>query len=180
MSVTIEAANNLKDYLPLIGVVIGGSLAVIGGFASSILVEWYRNASDSKKLAFAFKGELQALSSITKKRGYIEYLKLLISQMEATGQPVCMQLHSRREYFNVFNANVSNIGVLKNPLPEMIAIFYVQANSIMEDFQTYREDVSNDFTVEFLIASKKELVSIMEDTFSLADEIVIKIDELYS
>ena len=109
MSVTITATNNLKDYLPLIGVVIGGSLAVIGGFASSIFVEWYRNASESKKLAFAFKGELQALSSITKKRGYIEYLKLLISQMEATGQPMRMQLHSRREYFNVFNANVSNM-----------------------------------------------------------------------
>jgi hypothetical protein len=180
MSTTADTAITLKDYMPLIGVVVGGVLAIVGGFASNLFVEWRRSVAESKKLALAFKGELSALSLIAIKRGYVENIKAIIESMEETNQPLFVQIHVRREYFNVFNSNVSKIGALKNPLPEMIARFYVQANSILEDLQSYCDGTWANTSIESLIASKKELVSLMEDTFALADEIVEKIEKMYS
>lgn len=141
----------LKDYLPLLGVIVGGVLAVVGGFASTIFVEWRRNNTESRQLAFAFRGELQALSTIANKRGYVEHIQSLIKTMQQTKQPVFARVHVRRDYFNVFNSNVNKIGMLKNPLPELIARFYVQANSILEDLQSYREGAWSKEDVEALI-----------------------------
>jgi hypothetical protein len=176
---TQNTAIALKDYLPLIGVVVGGVLALVGGFASNLFIETRRNADESKKLAFAFKGELLALSYIVKKRGYVVSLKLMIETMEKTNQPLIVHIKVSREYFNVFNANVNKIGSLKNPLPELIARFYVQANAVLEDLESLRNGDWSNSSVEALIGGKKELVSLMEETFSLADEIVVKIEEVY-
>lgn len=180
LGIQMNTTITLKDYLPIIGVVVGGILAIVGGFASNLFIEWRRDASESKKLAYAFKGELQALSGIAKRRGYVKYIKEIIKFIEKTNQPVFVDIHVRREYFNVFNSNVNKIGYLKNPLPEMIARFYVQANSILEDLQSYREGTYSREDLQSIIASKNELVSLMEETFLLADEIVEKIETIYS
>lgn len=180
MTTIVDTGVTLKDFVPIISVMVGGVLAIGGGFASNLLIELRKNNNESKQLAYAFKGELQALSSIAKKRGYVKYIKEIISLMEIKNEPIFVHIHVRREYFNVFNSNVSKIGSLKHPLPEMIATFYVQANSVLEDLQNYREGVWANASVESLIGSKKELVSLMEDTFSLADEIAEKIENIYS
>lgn len=131
-----EPIMTMQDYLPLAGVIIGGFLAILGGLASNIAIEWYRDKTESKRLALAFKGELAALSNIVRKRGYIEIINSMISTMERTGKPEIFYVRVRREYFNVFNTNVGRIGTLKNPLPELVAKFYVQANSVLEDIQS--------------------------------------------
>ena len=69
---------------------------------------------------------------------------------------------------------------MKNPLPEMIARYYVQANSVLEDLQSYRDGTWANESFEFFITSYKELVLLIEDTFILADEIVDKIEKMYS
>jgi hypothetical protein len=180
MSAAEETTMTLNNFLPLIGVVVGGVIAIIGGFASNLFVELRRNAAESKKLAYAFRGELCALASIVKKRAYIEHIKSMITEMEQTKKPLLIQIPIHREYFNVFNNNVSKIGSLKNPLPELIARFYVQANSSLEDLQSYREGKWDNESVESIINSKKELVLLMEDNFALVDEIVKQIDKIYS
>lgn len=100
--------------------------------------------------------------------------------MEQTKRPLFANIQVRREYFNVFTSNVSKIGILKNPLPELIATFYVQANSVLEDLQSYREGTWANASIESIIDSTKELLSLMEDTYSLADRIVKQIDKMYS
>jgi len=179
MNATANAAITIKDYLPLIGVIVGGIIAIVGGFGSNLFIEWRRNVDESKKLAFAFKGEIKALTTIVKKRDYVEQIKLMIKAMEQTNQPLFVHIHVRREYFNVFNSNVGKIGSLKNPLPELIARYYVQANSVLEDLQSYRDGTWSTADVDSLIASKKELVLLMEDTYLLAEEIVATVDKIY-
>jgi hypothetical protein len=180
MSTSTETALALKDYMPLIGVVVGGFLAIIGGFASNLFIEHRKDAAISKQLALAFKGELLALANIADKRGYVKHIKSMIEVMKETQEPIYAHIHIRREYFNVFNNNVSKLGILKSPLPEKIAKFYVQANSILEDIQSYRDGVLDKADVNSVIASKTELVALMEETFSLAEEIAGDIDKLYS
>lgn len=179
MSTTAETVITIKDYFPLIGVIVGGLIAIVGGFAGNFFTEWRRDVSEAKKLTLAFKGEIQALASIARKRDYLEQIKLIIKTMEQTQEPLFVHIHVRREYFNVFNNNVGKLGALKNPLPELIARFYVQANSVLEDLQSYRDGVWENADVESLIASNKELALLMEDTYSLADEIVQKIEDMY-
>ncbi len=99
MSAAEETAMTLNNFLPLIGVVVGGVIAIIGGFASNLFVELRRNAAESKKLAYAFRGELCALASIVKKRAYIEHIKSMINEMEQTKKPLLIQIPIHREYF---------------------------------------------------------------------------------
>lgn len=169
-----------KDYLPLLGVVVGGALAVLGGFVSNVLIEIFRDKKESKRLAFAFKGEIQALSHIVKKREYVSAINNVILEMERRQEPLFVNIQVRRDYFNVFNNNVGRIGSLKNPLPENIARFYVQANSILEDLQSYRDGTYSNADLDSVLSSSKDLVEMIEDTFSLADDVVKDIDKLYS
>jgi hypothetical protein len=180
MGTSGETTIALRDYLPLIGVVVGGVLAVAGGFLSNFFLEWRRHSMESKKLAYAFKGEIQALVSIAETRGYVNHIQDIITTMEQPARPILVDVPVRREYFNVFRGNVNNIGALRNPLPELVARFYVQANSILEDFDSYRDSPRITAGVDFLIGSNKELLALMKSTFALGWEIVGKIDELYS
>lgn len=175
-----QEAIAFKDYLPLVGVVVGGVLAVLGGFVSNILIERYTDAREAKRLALAFKGEIQALSHIVRKRNYVNAINDVIREMERREEPLFVNIQVRRDYFNVFKNNVGRIGSLKNPLPEKIARFYVQANSILEDLQSYRDGTYSNAALESVLSSSRDLVEMIEDTFSLADDIVKDIDTLYS
>jgi len=180
MTDSVQTAITFKDYFPLIGVVLGGVLAVSGGYFSNHILERNRRKSESKNLAFAFKGELKALSAIANKRGYVKHISNMIKRMQDNGKPLFVLINVRREYFNVYKSNVNNIGMLPAPLPELIARYYIQANSILEDLESYRDGSWASAGVDDLIASKTELVELMEDTFSLGDSIAEKIDEIYS
>lgn len=168
-----------EEYLPLVGVVIGGVLAIIGGFLSNVIPEVYRNRRESRQLALALRGELEALSHIAKRRQYVESLKNMIAIMEKKREPLFVNIQVRHDYFKIYNNNADKIGVLREPLPEYVARVYVQANSILEDLQSYREGLYASASVDSVIASYKELVELMEDTYALADEIVELITEVY-
>jgi hypothetical protein len=180
MSSPVETTNTLKEFLPLIGVIVGGVVAIVGGFISNYFFEWRSRVTESKSLAFAFRGEVQALCNIAEKRGYLEHIKQIITHMEQSGETIFVHINVRREYFNVFKSNVNKIGCLKNPLPELISRYYVQSNSILEDLESYRDGSLGTANVESMIASKKELVALMEDTLLLGKDIVSKIDGIYS
>ena len=170
----------MKDYLPLIGVLIGGSLSIIGGFVSSYLLECRKQATESKRIALAFRGEIQALLKIAVSRKYVQGIEQIIEAMERSGQELFVHIHVRRDYFGVYKSNVSNIGLLKNRLPELVARFYVQSNSVLEDLESYRDGSWASADVMSLIDSHKELKALLVDTELLGTEIVKEIDKLYS
>ncbi len=118
-----DAVITLKDAFPLIGVVIGGVLTITGGFFSNLYLERNRIAEDRRNLAQEFSGENSALRKIIEVRKYREGLQQAISHMQSTGQAHHLSIHVRRRYFNVYEKNVSRIGMLEGPLPSMIAIF---------------------------------------------------------
>jgi hypothetical protein len=178
MTMALESAITTKDYLPLIGVVIGGALAVSGGFLSTWCLERRRHSLESRTLAYAFRGELLALISIVETRDYAGNIRGVIAEMERSNQPILFRVSVRRENSNVFKGNVNKIGVLKNPLPELVARFYVQANAILEDFEDYRDGSRSHANAAALLFGYKELLALMENTTSLSREIVSQIDVL--
>src|SRR5664279_1382159 len=147
----------MKDYIALVGVLIGGFLSIIGGIVSNYFLEYRKQSTESRRLAYAFHGEIQALLQIAEKRKYIQGISQIVEAMERFGQRQFVHIHVRREYLGVFKSNTSNIGLLKNPLPESITRFYVQSNSVLEDLESYRDGSWENFDLASLISSYKEI-----------------------
>jgi hypothetical protein len=155
-----------KDALPLIGTLLGGLLALLGGFLSPLWHERRRRKSEARNLALAFAGEITALREIAERRGYVADIQRLIEYIRSTGQPAFIYVLVRKEYFNVYKENVSHIGLLEPPLPRLIATFYTQANSILEDLETLHDQSSNQelLPLEDLLRCYEQLLQLLEDS----------------
>jgi hypothetical protein len=178
----------LTDYkvvLPLIGVVVGALLTGV----LTLVRDWLSNRRESKKLAFAFRGEINALAEIANRRRYIENLSQAIELLknlknneqlpEKYEEELQYNIYVRLENFQVYRANARNIGILKFPLPEMVARYYVQANSILEDFQCFTEGHLRGKPVWVYVRRYTQLLDLMENTRTLAEDIVQKVDTSY-
>lgn len=116
-----------------IAVVIGGLLAVTGGFLSTTLLERRRRQQEARNLALAFGGEISGLLELIQERHYVQRFEQVISQIETTGEPFFMPFRVRYAYDRVYNANVGRIGLLQPPLSEQIPIFYTRLTSALDD-----------------------------------------------
>ncbi|MGD9520038.1 MAG: hypothetical protein AB7W28_11060 [Armatimonadota bacterium] len=168
----------VKDYLPLIGVVVGGVLAIAGGFASNVWLEYSRERKRRYALALAFQGEVRALLEIIEKRKYLEGLRAAKAQTETTSKTQSYHFRARRKYFSVFEANVGQIGILKPPLSELVARFYTQANSVLEDMERFEEVDPATVDPSVAIAAYEEVLSIFEDTVTVGEKIVNEVSVL--
>ncbi|MBU1424598.1 MAG: hypothetical protein KKH12_12585 [Gammaproteobacteria bacterium] len=173
-------ALTLKDYLPLISVVIGGLLVAIGGFASNTWLEIARERKSRRTLALALQGEIQALLEIFEKRGYIEGIRAAKAQTEATGKFQAYHFRARKNYFSVFEAHVGQVGILRLPLSELVTRFYAQANSILEDMERFEKLDPASVDPLAAIADYDEVLSLFEDTVAIGKQIVQLVSRRYA
>jgi len=169
----------LKDYLPLIGAVIGGLLVIVGGLASNTWLEYIRERKIRRTLALAFKGEVQALLAIIEERGYIEGLRKAKAHIEATGKFQAYQVRAQNKHFSVFEANVGQIGILKPPLAELLFRFYSQAKSILEGMERFDEFDPATVDPMVAIAAYDEVLGIFEDTVAVGNRIIREVSRYY-
>jgi hypothetical protein len=169
----------LKDYLPLIGAVVASLLFIVVGFTSNTWREYSRERKLRRTLALAFQGEVQAVMEIIEKRGYIEGVRAAKAQIEATGKFQAYHYKAREKYFSVFEANVGQIEILRPPLSQLVARFYAQANSILEEMERFEE--SDPATVDPMvaIAAYDEVLRIFEDTVAVGNRIVQEVSRRY-
>jgi hypothetical protein len=170
----------LRDYLPLIGVVVGGLLFIFGGFTNNTWLVYIRERKLRRTLALAFRGEVQALLEIFEKRGYIEGLRAAKAQIEATGKFQAYHFNTKKKYFSVFEANIGQIGVLRPPLSELVARFYAQAHLILDDMERFDELDPASVDPMVAIAAYDEVLSIFEDTVAVGKRIVQEVSRRYS
>ena len=137
--------------------------------------EWRKDVKTSRRIAYAFRGEIQALQAIVTTRDYVGLIENTIKTMELSRQLQFVNIQVRREYFHVFKNNINNIGSLKNPLPELISRYYIQVSAIPEDLESYRDGTWKSANVGLLIDSAKELAKLIAETSSLGKEIVTEI-----
>jgi len=169
----------VKDYLPLIGVILGGILAILGGFLSNFWLECYRDRRLRKNLALAFQGEITAIQEMVRKREYIEGLKKTIREIENSGLPFRFSFRARRKYFSVYEAHVGSIGILSPPLPNLVARFYTQANGILEDIEILGEIDPSTTDPKILAELYKRLLALFEDTESVGEQIIKEVSNQY-
>mgnify|MGYP001591233823 CR=1 FL=1 len=160
----------------LLGVVLGGFITA----GSTLFFELYKDARESRRLARALRGEIKALQTIIKKRQYIDLLRNIVATISSTQKPINIVIRVRRDYFKVYEANVERIGMLKNPLPEQIAAFYVKGNSIVEDLNALDDGLWHDKPAEYQIKFYSNLLDLFEETMRDADMIIETVDKKYS
>ncbi len=170
----------LKDHLPLLGAVVASLLIIVVGFTSNTWREYMRERKLRRTLALAFQGEVQALLEIIEKRGYIEGVRAAKAQIEATGKFQAYHFKAREKYFSVFEANVGQIGILRPPLSQLVARFYAQANSILEEMEWFEKSDPAKVDPMVAIAAYDEVLSTFEDTVAVGNRIVQEVSKQYS
>ena len=84
------------------------------------------------------------------------------------------------ECVNVYKENVSRIGLLEPPLPRLIAIFYTQANAILEDLEILRDQSNREFfPPEVLLRAYEQLLQLFEDTMTVGGQALSEISRKY-
>lgn len=174
-----ETVFKVKDFIPLInvaaGVIIGGAIS----YFNTVRLETRKQEAESRRLALAFQGEIRALIGIIERRKYLESIQWLIEQMVKTGDKYKFNLQVRRNYFLVYQNNVGNIGLLPCPLPALIAQFYVQASSVLEDVESLRDGTLDEVNLPDFILTMKTLHSLLQDTVLIGENIIEETGILY-
>ena len=140
----------MEDYplisvaVPLIGVIIGGVLTVVGQqFAA-----WRARRNLRRDLGAALAGEIEAYLEITRRRGYINQGRTAGENLR-TGNPVVLRgwvttAEATTEPFRIYRASLAQLGIL-GPVFGKMARFYglaeaVRATAIRAEQGYYDDD----------------------------------------
>ncbi len=115
----------------LFAALVGGVLALLGSF----LFHWHSSRENRKSLAQAFVGEIRAILVLIEKRKYHESLeRWRTSMLEGQSSPGrAFMAMPKQNYFTIFEANASKIGVLPRRASMHVVRFYVLTKSLLED-----------------------------------------------
>ena len=83
-----------------------------------------------------------------------------------------MRLH----YFDVYEANAGELGLLPPRLARQVGKFYVQAKSVLEDFAWLGESTSLEVDIDDRIATFMRLATLIDDTTDLGRDLVLQLD----
>jgi hypothetical protein len=148
-------------------VVVGGAIGIMGTLASSTLLDKTRRKAERKSLTGAFVGEISALIEVSDRRGYLQHLHKLIAAAKADPNPNSVRsfhFSNRRNPFAVYDANLTRLGILRDPLPQLITRFYTQASSALEDVADMREGKFLPRNRDASIQRLQNLLELLEDT----------------
>jgi hypothetical protein len=167
-------SNETTMWMTLTPTIIGGAIAIVGSMAAPICVEYVKRRQERSSLAAAIVSEVSALVKISERRHYIEDLRAAVATAKAQSDPNISRrfyFSSRRNSFAVYEANIGRLGILRDPLPQLIVRFYTQAASILEDIADMREDQSQR-NRDDSIRNLEALLKLFEDTHLLGHQII--------
>ena len=165
--------------MQLVAVVIGGLIAITGGFLSSRLLEQHRLRQEERNLALAFKGEISAVLELIKERKYLDRFTQVIDQIETSGKPFFMPFRVRFKYDRVYESNVARIGLLKAPLPQEVPVFYTRLDSILEDLVSLGDGTYAGIDLPLLLRIYRDTRSATERLVSQGGSILELIGQKY-
>lgn len=163
----------------LLAVFLGGLLATGGSILTTLFVDRRRRSQESRSVALAFRGEIDALVEHIRERGYLNRFQEVIEQIEASGEPFYMPMRVRFRYDRVYEENVSKLGSLPGRLPELIPLFYTRLNSVLEDMTNLGEGQYASLELQVLLRVYRDARRILERTVELGEQIIETVDELY-
>ncbi|MDP3106960.1 hypothetical protein [Hydrogenophaga sp.] len=167
-----------------IDTLIGGGLAITGGFVSS----WWQTKltadREARQLAKAIKGELTGILEIAKVRQYEKGIEAALNHVRATSQPFIFSVTVRGDYTAVYRENAGRLGLLKGELPATISVVYTKIFSILEDFHLLTEiqgkpDRHHEMDLGRCLEMYEELLELLRQTLAQGQAVIDEIGVLY-
>jgi sugar/nucleoside kinase (ribokinase family) len=154
---------------------LGGIIAITGSLVGIYATQYFQRKNEGKNIASAFYGEISAILGMIKKRKYIEGAIEALEYMNETGKGQIFHFNYKKDHFKVYEQNISKIGLLNDPLPEKIVLFYTYIFAVLQDI----EDISKpDYTFPETAELKElfqELLDISTEIITLGEEILVLI-----
>lgn len=129
-------------------VVIGAVVGALAGTGGRLLEWWFRERRQTRRMARALRGELEALLSILDEREYASKMRESASEIRREERISIPGVAARQDFFSVFQAKVAELGRLEGELPAQIAEVYVLMKAIVEDFTSLNEIDAQDIRDE--------------------------------
>lgn len=174
-----EAVMSADAVSQIVAVLVGGLIAIAGGFLTTVLLENRRQRREARNLALAFRGEIGGLMEHIEERGYLRRFEEVIAEIEASGEPFYVPMRIRFQYDRVYDANVERIGMLAGELPALIPLFYTRFSSVLEDLVNMGEGVYEALDLPTLLRVYRDLHRILQATVALGERIEGEIEAYY-
>ncbi|MDQ2946258.1 MAG: hypothetical protein M3Y27_10010 [Acidobacteriota bacterium] len=151
----------------MIPTIVGGILAISGGFAAETFSNWQK----IRNLRSAHAGELRAYLSLLERRQYIKVLQGHVAYMKENPGSVsifAVRIAPGSNNNQIFSETAAQIGILPAPLPEEIVGLHYLIQSIFSDFALLVE-AEADKSGKNWVCDPEECLRVHEDLIVLIE-----------
>lgn len=176
---TEQEIKEISIWIPVISAFVGGVIAVSGNTILSAISENRKNRNIARNLAGAISGEVSNICHLFRVRDFLKETRGVISEMEEDGLHRTIRAKISYNYFKVYEANLSQFGILQNDLPIKISRFYGMCSAILEDLNASYNGDYDKYDTEDMISIYKGLYGLIKDVLALGDDIFKIIETQY-
>jgi len=172
-----ETNNNMTD--SVWPTVVGGAISLVSTVVTTFGIEHLRRSREARAAAYAFRASILGILTIVEIRRYSDLVRGMIRHMEAGNAGNALKSRVRQGYVEVYNRNIDKLGTLVAPLPELIAVFYTNVNSLVEDMQAAYDGQHDNIEQVELLRLLKEFDALLTETSKLGRHIIEVITKCY-
>ncbi|HMJ67036.1 MAG TPA: hypothetical protein VK615_16960 [Candidatus Binatia bacterium] len=155
----------------LLSVIVGGALALAGGF----LTKLWECRREQRALAFALAGEIGAIIDVAERRKYLPHIRETIAKVEAGEKPRRVRIRAEQNYFVVYEANAEKVGLLPRQIARDVARFYTLMKAILEDVTDKQWEPS---TSEDALRHLHSLAELADTMLKLGNQVVVQLERI--
>jgi len=165
----------MEFWSTIFATVVGGTLAIGGGFLASV----YERHQERKSVRAALRSEIQSILAIVERRDYIGGLSNRIEAIRA-GSPNFFLVRIAKDYDVVFRNNCGKLGLLSSEIAAKTVRFYYLISSVVEDLNLLQDaggspGLQERYGLNTLagnLAFHEQMLQLSRETFDLGTELI--------
>jgi hypothetical protein len=170
--------NVIQFWSTIISVIIGGIIAIGGGF----IQKFCERQQDRKSLRSGLRAEIQAILDIVKRRDYVANLSSFIENIKDRSTNF-FQIRIAKDYDIVFRSNCDKLGLLSSEIAAKTVRFYYLISSVVEDLDLLQDagdspGLQERYGLNTLagnLAFHEQILQLSHETFDLGTELIQKL-----
>jgi hypothetical protein len=159
-------------FLPLLGVVVGGVLTLVGSFAAKIWDEWRQAVA----LRGAFRAEISGIISIAALRKHEALVEHIITAWKSGNNiPIAFYGLEKASRDPIYTGNVSRIGSIGRHLSAEVATFYTNLLAVRIVLEAFNDAATQALPLPSKIDMAEEALALWRKTKADGAALVAKL-----